>query len=88
LKQSHTAILDTPKATEIYIAPRKKLTTGRKTAIPLCVLQSICSNPKLLDEGKAEEIDKQAEQVIVKAVEFAEESPEPDISTLTEYVYA
>jgi TPP-dependent pyruvate/acetoin dehydrogenase alpha subunit len=41
-----------------------------------------------MDEGQAQEIDNQAEQVIVKAVEFAEASPEPDISTLLEYVYA
>lgn len=42
----------------------------------------------MLDEGQAQEIDGQAEQVILKAVEFAEASPEPDISTLMEYVYA
>jgi acetoin:2,6-dichlorophenolindophenol oxidoreductase subunit alpha len=43
---------------------------------------------EILDEGQAQEIDAQAEQVILKAVEFAEASPEPDISTLMEYVYA
>jgi TPP-dependent pyruvate/acetoin dehydrogenase alpha subunit len=41
-----------------------------------------------MDEAMAQEIDVQAEQIIVKAVEFAEASPEPDVSTLTEYVYA
>jgi pyruvate dehydrogenase E1 component alpha subunit len=42
----------------------------------------------ILDEGQAQEIDGQAEGVILKAVEFAEASPEPDLSTLMEYVYA
>jgi pyruvate dehydrogenase E1 component alpha subunit len=43
---------------------------------------------EVMDEAMAQEIDVQAEQIIVKAVEFAEASPEPDVSTLTEYVYA
>lgn len=43
---------------------------------------------EILDEGQAQEIDGQAEQVILKAAEFAEASPEPDISTLMEFVYA
>jgi acetoin:2,6-dichlorophenolindophenol oxidoreductase subunit alpha len=43
---------------------------------------------EVLDEAQAQEIDAQAEQVIVKAVEFAEASPEPDVSSLMEYVYA
>jgi pyruvate dehydrogenase E1 component alpha subunit len=43
---------------------------------------------EILDEDAAQRIDAEAEQVIVKAVEFAEASPEPDLSTLMEYVYA
>ena len=43
---------------------------------------------EVLDEAQAQEIDAQAEQVILRAVEFAEASPEPDVSTLMEYVYA
>lgn len=43
---------------------------------------------EVLDEAQAQEIDAQAEQVILKAVEFAEASPEPDLSSLMEYVYA
>ena len=43
---------------------------------------------EVMDEGMAKEINAQAEQVIVNAVEFAEASPEPDVSTLLEYVYA
>lgn len=43
---------------------------------------------EVLGAEQAQAIDSQAEQVIVKAVEFAEASPEPDLSTLMEYVYA
>jgi acetoin:2,6-dichlorophenolindophenol oxidoreductase subunit alpha len=43
---------------------------------------------EVLDEAQAQEIDAHAEEVILKAVEFAETSPEPDVSTLMEYVYA
>ncbi|MBM3125688.1 MAG: thiamine pyrophosphate-dependent dehydrogenase E1 component subunit alpha [Chloroflexi bacterium] len=42
----------------------------------------------IFDEAKAAEIDAEALNVIEKAVEFAEASPEPDLSTLTEFVYA
>jgi pyruvate dehydrogenase E1 component alpha subunit len=43
---------------------------------------------EILGESQAQEIDEEAEQIIVKAVAFAEASPEPELSTLTEYVYA
>jgi pyruvate dehydrogenase E1 component alpha subunit len=43
---------------------------------------------EVLSEGQLQEIDQQAEQVILRAVEFAEASPEPDVSTLMEFVYA
>lgn len=43
---------------------------------------------EILGESQAQEIDEEAERVIVSAVEFAEASPEPDPSTLMEYVYA
>ncbi len=42
----------------------------------------------ILDEDSAQQIDAEAKQVIVDAVAFAESSPEPDLSTLMEYVYA
>lgn len=42
----------------------------------------------MLDDTLAAQIDQEAENVIVKAVEFAEASPEPDVSTLLEFVYA
>lgn len=42
----------------------------------------------IITEARAEEIDQEAQQVIVAAVEFAENSPEPDVATVEEYVYA
>jgi pyruvate dehydrogenase E1 component alpha subunit len=42
----------------------------------------------ILTEEQAGEIDRQAEMVIQEAVDFAENSPEPDIASLTEFVYA
>lgn len=42
----------------------------------------------ILDEGRAEKIDQEAQEVIDEAVAYAESSPEPEVDTLTEYVYA
>ena len=42
----------------------------------------------ILTEKEAEEIDRAGQEAIEDAVAFAEASPEPDPSTLTEYVYA
>lgn len=42
----------------------------------------------ILSEDQAATLDREAEGILEKAVEFAENSPEPDISTLTEFVYA
>lgn len=42
----------------------------------------------ILTEDQAEEIDRKAIQEIEAAVEFAENSPEPDVSTVEEFVYA
>jgi pyruvate dehydrogenase E1 component alpha subunit len=41
-----------------------------------------------LTEAQAAEIELEAEQILEQAVEFAENSPEPDISSVTEFVYA
>lgn len=45
-------------------------------------------NAGILTEQAADEIDAQALQLIEAAVAFAESSPEPDLSSLLEYVYA
>jgi pyruvate dehydrogenase E1 component alpha subunit len=42
----------------------------------------------ILDEGQAEKLDQEAQEVIDEAVAYAESSPEPEVDTLTEYVYA
>lgn len=43
---------------------------------------------KILTEEQADEINNEALAVIEAAVAFAEASPDPDPSTVTEYVYA
>jgi pyruvate dehydrogenase E1 component alpha subunit len=67
---------------------KEEIDDWKKNRDPIMRFTKHLLQSEILDEGKAEEIDKQAEQVIIKAVEFAEKSPEPDLSTLTEYVYA
>jgi pyruvate dehydrogenase E1 component alpha subunit len=42
----------------------------------------------IITEERAEEIDKEAQHAIEAAVEFAENSPEPEITSVEEYVYA
>jgi pyruvate dehydrogenase E1 component alpha subunit len=42
----------------------------------------------ILDEARGEAVDREALQVIEEAVAFAEASSEPDVATLTEFVYA
>ena len=55
---------------------------------PIRRFKSHLLHSEILSEGQLLEIDQQAEQVILRAVEFAEASPEPDVSTLMEFVYA
>ncbi len=43
---------------------------------------------KMLNEEGAQQIDQDAQKQIDGAVAFAESSPEPDVETLTEFVYA
>jgi pyruvate dehydrogenase E1 component alpha subunit len=43
---------------------------------------------QILDVQQAEKIDLEAQELIDEAVAYAEASPEPEIDTLTEYVYA
>jgi pyruvate dehydrogenase E1 component alpha subunit len=53
----------------------------------LRVRRALLENGILL-EDQLDEIDQEALQVIEAAVEFAENSPEPDVSTVEEFVYA
>jgi pyruvate dehydrogenase E1 component alpha subunit len=55
---------------------------------PIMRFQTQLTQAGLLDDASAAQIDAEALAVIEAAVEFAEASPEPDPSTLMEYVYA
>jgi pyruvate dehydrogenase E1 component alpha subunit len=46
------------------------------------------ANLQGVDEAGLKEIEAQAKEDIRKAVEFAEKSPEPDVSTILEGIYA
>ncbi len=41
-----------------------------------------------LDKPRAEALDLEAQAIVDQGVEYAEASPDPDIDTLTEFVYA
>jgi len=43
---------------------------------------------KIMTEEQAEQIDQEAQAVIDETVRFAEASPEPEVSSVTDYVYA
>ncbi len=55
---------------------------------PLARLRAELLEAGLLGEAEADSLDQGAQAVIDLAVAFAEASPEPDVSTLTEFVYA
>ena len=43
---------------------------------------------EILDDERVQDLDQKAQEQVEKGVEFAEASPDPDLATLTEYVYA
>jgi len=53
----------------------------------LCFRRRLVS-AEIINDEQAEALDQQSQTAIDCAVEFAEASPEPDVSTLLEYVYA
>jgi pyruvate dehydrogenase E1 component alpha subunit len=55
---------------------------------PIERFKKLLMDADLLNEEQIEEIEKEMAQVIEEAVKFAEESPEPDVETVTEWVYA
>ena len=67
---------------------REEIEDWKQNRDPILRFTKHLLRAEILGESQAQEIDEEAEQVIVKAVEFAEASPEPEPSTLTEYVYA
>lgn len=67
---------------------KEEIEDWKKNRDPIMRFTKHLLQSEIVDEAQAQEIDRQTEQVILKAVDFAEASPEPDLSTLMEYVYA
>jgi len=67
---------------------KEEIEEWRKNRDPIMRFRRDLIQNAILDERRADEIDQQAEEVIHKAVEFAEAVPDPDPSTLEEFVYA
>jgi pyruvate dehydrogenase E1 component alpha subunit len=59
-----------------------------KNKDPIGRFETLLLDADILTKEKIEEINQEMEQVIDKAVEFAENSPEPDPEDVTEWVYA
>lgn len=55
---------------------------------PIARFGSLLLKAQILSEAQANEINLSAKELIDEAVTFAEAAPEPDVTTLTEYVYA
>ena len=67
---------------------KEEIETWRNTKDPIKRFGSQLSESGLMTDTLAEEIDKEALSIIEAAVAFADASPDPDPSTVTEYVYA
>jgi TPP-dependent pyruvate/acetoin dehydrogenase alpha subunit len=67
---------------------KEEIETWRNTKDPIKRFGSLLSESGLMTDTLAEEIDKEALSIIEAAVAFADASPDPDPSTVTEYVYA
>lgn len=55
---------------------------------PIKRFETLLVDAKVITKKEIEAIKDEMDQVIEKAVEFAEQSPEPDVSEVTEWVYA
>lgn len=55
---------------------------------PITRVRKAIVDAGIITEERAEEIDQEALIAIEAAVEFAENSPEPDVNTVEEFVYA
>ena len=55
---------------------------------PILIMRRELEASGILFEEQAEEINREALREIEAAVEYAENSPEPDVTTVEEYVYA
>ena len=61
---------------------------GWRDIDPIERFKKLLIETRKISEEQAQEIDQEAQNQINAAVAFAESSPEPDVETLTEYVYA
>ena len=59
-----------------------------KQKCPIRSFRNLLLEKNILTENQIDEIDKKMAKVIEDAVEYAENSPEPKIEDVTEYVYA
>jgi pyruvate dehydrogenase E1 component alpha subunit len=55
---------------------------------PILLLKTALIEQRMLTEDEFKEMDKKAREVMVAAMQFAEESPWPDVITLEEGVFA
>ncbi len=55
---------------------------------PIKTFASYLTTNNIVDQSKLDAIDKKIEKEIIEAVEFAENSPEPDPSELYRYIFA
>jgi pyruvate dehydrogenase E1 component alpha subunit len=55
---------------------------------PITQIRRAIVEAGIISEDRADEIDQEALELIEAAVEFAENSPEPDVDTVEEFVYA
>lgn len=67
---------------------KEEIEDWKTTKDPLKLFGSQLIENKILSVGDAEQIEQEALSIIEAAVAFAESSPDPDPSTVTEYVYA
>ena len=67
---------------------KEEIEDWKQNRDPIMRFKNHLLHSEVLGEEQVQEIDQQAEQVILQAVEFADASPEPDVSTLMEFVYA
>jgi len=66
----------------------KELLKESMTRDPLILMQKALLEEKMIDEESYKEMDKQAREIAVEAMKYADQCPWPDPITLEEDVYA
>lgn len=67
---------------------REEVEQGRREHDPIAIFAARLKASGYADDEKLDSIEKQAEQEVDEAVKFADESPDPEISELMDYIYA